>query len=168
MTPQQRLPQPAVRGMRQRFHQTPTAAVIPAFPGIYRVVCLPLTMAYVGQSWDLTRRCLEHQVLLRDRRHPNPRLQGAFNRFGPAAFTFEVLELLHGLTGPDALSPAEQRWMDAHPRTQLFNVRPAGSDAYIVGQRLFGENRPLGRGPVSPHDTSKKSWKYRLDHDEEP
>lgn len=149
------------------YFRTQSASVtgIPAMHGIYRVVCTPMRLAYVGQAFDLAHRALEHQVQLRDGLHPNPRLQAAYNRFGPSAFYLEVLEIWTGRWSPDCLSPAEQRWMDLHTRSRLFNIRPAGSDVYLegvlraggkpfsssgdAGTTKSGENRPLGRAPGS-------------------
>lgn len=127
-------------------------ASLPALPGIYRVVCLPLRLAYVGQSANLVRRCLEHQTFLREGTHTNPRLQGAYNKLGPRAFAFQVLEVWPDQhVALDTLTPAEQRWMDAHGRASLFNVRPAGSDQWLERQVARGE---IGGKPVSSSDES--------------
>lgn len=123
------LPKPNCSLSPLRFTRTPSPGHIPGFAGIYRLVCVPRGMAYVGQTHDLARRCLEHQVQLMTGQHLNTKLQHAYNRYGPDGFYFQVLELYHGPYSPDCLSPAEQRWMDAH--TRLFNFRPAGSDEYI-------------------------------------
>ena len=172
MPRQQPLPRPQVTFPPLRLSAgAASVAGVPAMHGIYRLLCVPMRMAYVGQAFDLAHRCLEHQLELRDGIHTNSRLQGAYDKFGPRAFVFEVLELWTGPWRPDCLSPAEQRWMDAHGRSRLYNVRRAGSDAYQRGLEIGGkpssqgestaphaDNRPLGRSR-SPHDTADKDWR---------
>lgn len=160
MSPQRAaLPLPRVKGMSTRLSQgVAEAGTVPDFAGVYRITCIPLRMVYVGQSWHLAVRFYEHNAQLRNGSHMNQRLLGAYRHFGPAAFTFEVLELYHGRYHLDILSPIEQRWMDAHPTGSLFNVRRAGSDAYLRSTQ--GEdNRPQGRAPGAMNE---KDWRSKV------
>lgn len=113
---------------------------VPAFAGIYRLLCRPMGKAYVGQTRSLPLRYIQHRDLLAQNRHDNTKLQQAYVKYGPRAFEFQVLEIYHGLWAADCLSPAEQRWMDEHGWTDrgcklLFNMRPAGSDEYIAAAK---------------------------------
>lgn len=191
MSPGFILPEPLVAIPGLRFRQTGAQmGSIPSLHGIYRIRCVPMSMSYVGQAYDLAARCLQHQVELRSRCHTNGRLQAAYNKTGPRAFLFEVLEIWTGPWRPDCLSPAEQRWMDAHGQAHLFNMRPAGSDEWLrVTGRAWtprgksgvsspsasdrpqpqhgqsrpqhGQSRPLGRG-ASQHDTTDRDWRRKL------
>lgn len=181
------LPRSYVKVPRVFFARSVGLAGIPNAHGIYRVVCVPMNTAYIGQAYSLLTRCMEHQIQLRDRLHTNTRLQGAYQKFGPSAFYFEVMELYRGRWSPDCLSPAEQRWMDLHPLK--FNVRPAGSDAWLkvvaaanspdnrhqlkendddrakVGDNRakVGDNRPLGRGAIRKVGVqTEKDWRNQM------
>src|SRR5258708_699703 len=67
---------------------------IPNAPGIYRITCIITGKIYVGSAVNLRRRCRAHLSTLQRNGHHNPKLQAAFNKYGPGAFTFEVLELV--------------------------------------------------------------------------
>lgn len=155
------LPGPQVNFQRVRFTAGAAALTgIPAGPGIYRIVCLPLRLAYVGQSYSLIKRCLEHQQALRDGTHTNHRLLAAYEKYGPQGFYFEVLELYRGRWSKDCLSPAEQRWMDLHGKPSLFNVRPAGSDDWLAAIDISARStRPQGRAVGTSSD---KDWRNKL------
>lgn len=147
-----------------------TLTGIPAMPGIYRVVCLPMRRAYVGQTVDLAKRCLEHQVALRDGTHTNPRLLGAYRKLGPKAFCFQVLEVYTGRWSPDVLSPAEQRWMNLHGKGSLFNIRPAGSDAWLeaTGRVISNARDRIGGRPSSSRKNAGSSTKVGDDNQPQP
>lgn len=68
--------------------------------GIYRIVNTTTNECYVGQSQYMKKRVKEHFRLLRLNKHPNPRLQNSFNKYGEKSFRadFEiVVELLDEL-----------------------------------------------------------------------
>lgn len=52
------------------------------FAGIYKLVNKANNVCYVGQSQQVKKRIKEHFRLLRWNKHPNPRLQKAFNKHG--------------------------------------------------------------------------------------
>lgn len=164
------IPRARVRINPLRLHPTRVLTRgIPDLPGIYRIVCLPLRMAYVGQAYSLVKRAMEHQVELRDGTHMNQRLLGAYHEYGAAQFAFQVLEIYHGRYSPDCLSPAEQRWMDAHGKPSLFNIRRAGSDDWLAATDNASStnksrfSRPQGR--VQGIGTqSAKDWRNGFNH----
>lgn len=137
--------------------QVATNAGIPAMAGVYRLICVPLSHVYVGQAYDLSVRCLEHQQQLRDGLHGNHRLARAYTYYGPRAFLFEVLEVWSGRYRPDCLSPMEQRWMDLHGRDRLFNIRPAGSDAWLSTQDSLGGKASTSRGKSSTSEAGSST-----------
>lgn len=60
------------------------------FAGIYKIVNKANGTCYVGQSQRVNKRIREHFRLLRLNKHPNPRLQNAFNKHGRESFAWEI------------------------------------------------------------------------------
>jgi group I intron endonuclease len=60
------------------------------FAGIYKIVNKANGTCYVGQSQYINKRIREHFRLLRLNKHPNPRLQNAFNKHGHENFSWEI------------------------------------------------------------------------------
>ena len=58
--------------------------------GIYKLVNKATGACYVGQSQRVKKRIKEHFRLLRWGRHPNPRLQNAYNKYGADQFDWGV------------------------------------------------------------------------------
>lgn len=59
--------------------------------GIYKITCSANGKVYVGSAVNLAKRRREHFSALRSNRHHNIHLQRAFNKYGEADMTFEVL-----------------------------------------------------------------------------
>jgi hypothetical protein len=161
------LPKPRGHFPRVPLFRRDSLRAIPGAPGVYRIICVTWGRVYVGSTHDLPARFLEHKSQLAAQRHPNSWLQRAYDRCGPGAFVFQVLELYHGRWRPDCLSPAEQRWINDHPK--LFNVRPAGSNRYLEVTRDFRGRVKKGPkrdpvdvykiigGPVSPKGKARSA-----------
>lgn len=60
------------------------------FAGIYKIVNKANGTCYVGQSQRVNKRIREHFRLLRLNKHPNPRLQNAFNKHGREGFEWQI------------------------------------------------------------------------------
>lgn len=60
--------------------------------GIYVITNLKNGKKYVGQSCDVVRRIRTHKLLLSSGRHKNRHLQAAWDKYGAAWFSFEVIE----------------------------------------------------------------------------
>jgi group I intron endonuclease len=60
------------------------------FAGIYKIVNKANGTCYVGQSQRVNKRIREHFRLLRLNKHPNPRLQNAFNKYGRESFSWKI------------------------------------------------------------------------------
>ena len=56
---------------------------------VYSIVNNISKQRYVGQTTNYYRRKEEHLSKLRENRHPNPKLQSAWNKYGEENFTFE-------------------------------------------------------------------------------
>ncbi len=81
---------------------------IPETSGIYRITCIPTSKFYIGSAVNLYHRRVCHFNDLQHGTHRNSRLQRAWNKYGPDAFTFEVLELIL----IPFLLEREQYWFD--------------------------------------------------------
>lgn len=60
------------------------------FAGIYKLVNKVTGTCYVGQSQRVKKRIREHLRLLRWNKHPNPKLQHSYNKYGADSFTWEI------------------------------------------------------------------------------
>ena len=56
---------------------------------VYSIVNNISKQRYVGQTTNYYRRKGEHLLKLRENRHPNPKLQSVWNKYGEENFTFE-------------------------------------------------------------------------------
>lgn len=68
-------------------------ARFPDESGIYRCLCLENDCSYVGQAQSLLIRQYHHTSALNCNKHQNQYLQRSWNKYGPDAFVWEVLEL---------------------------------------------------------------------------
>lgn len=95
--------------------------------GIYSIRNTSSGRVYVGSGEDIRRRWYSHRYLLRNGRHHSRSLQRSWDKHGPQAFQFSILELV-----PDRslLIEREQFWIDllqASSPQKGFNSYPAGS-----------------------------------------
>jgi group I intron endonuclease len=112
----------------------------PGQGGIYAIRCLPNSRLYVGSARRFLARWRAHRSLLRAKRHPNPKLQKAWNRHGEQSFMFEVLEVVED---PAQLAERELAWVnrlkpDLNLYLTWYRSRPSG----LAGRRVV---RPAGR-----------------------
>jgi group I intron endonuclease len=101
---------------------------IPNAAGIYRIVHVATGRMYIGSAMNLHIRRKNHFNTLRNNKHKNPKLQRAFNKYGPDAFRFEVLEYV---LVPELLTAREEYWFSKlRPfDSRGFNISPiAGSN----------------------------------------
>ncbi len=106
----------------------------PATSGVYKITCTANKKIYVGSAINLRHRQKEHFASLRRNEHENPKLQNAWNKYGPDAFIYEVLELVL----PMSLTAREQYWFN--------NLKPFGRKgfniAHVAGSRLGVKHTP--------------------------
>lgn len=85
---------------------------------------------YVGSAFNLGDRLGKHLSDLRNRTHHSAHLQNAWEKYGPGAFEWKVLEIVED---KDALLEAEQGWIDHYDAANPdhgYNICPvAGSPA---------------------------------------
>src|SRR6266568_3736081 len=129
---------------------------IPAAPGVYKITCTVTKKIYIGSALDLHHRQVVHFRKLRQNKHHNRYLQRAFDKYGPDAFTFEVLEFVL----PIFLTAREQYWFDKLKPfgRKGFNIaREAGSSLGVKRSPEAVENSRLGHlgHKVSPETREK-------------
>lgn len=98
--------------------------------GIYRITCATNGRFYIGSAVNLGGRRADHTHRLRCGKHENGRLQGAWDKYGEAAFQWEVVEFV-----PDVsmLIEREQFWIDSTGATSRefgFNIAPVAGSQY--------------------------------------
>jgi len=101
--------------------------------GIFQVRHIPSGRILLGSSLNLDGPLNRHRFLLTIGRHPSESLQEEWNREGPGAFAFEVLEVVKASDDPnfnleDELTLLEEIWIE---RTQPFGVKGYNRDARI-------------------------------------
>jgi group I intron endonuclease len=83
--------------------------------GVYKIVNTATGQCYVGQSQRCKKRLKEHFRLLRWNKHPNQRLQNAYNKYGAAAFCGDIEVECFDLVELDRLEEAfirAEAWFD--------------------------------------------------------
>lgn len=76
------------------------------FAGIYKLTNKATGLCYVGQSQNVKKRIKDHFRLLRWNRHPNKKLQNAYNEYGQENFVFDVEAVCENLKDLDTIENA--------------------------------------------------------------
>lgn len=134
---------------------------IPSVSGIYKIVT-PSDKIYVGSAVNFRRRRNCHRTRLNKGVHHCPGLQNAFNKYGPEALKFEVVEFV----SRENLLAREQYYLDLlWPK--LYNcARVAGSSMGVkvteaarkkISAALIGVKKsPEARARMSAAQKGKK------------
>lgn len=77
--------------------------------GIYAIKNLTNNKQYVGSALNIERRWATHRSSLRHGKHPNQKLQRAYEKYGEENFSYTVLETVEDFK---LLTVREQWWMD--------------------------------------------------------
>lgn len=101
--------------------------------GVYALVNVVNSKAYIGSTNNLRTREAWHRWALRNTRHPNPHLQRAWNSYGESAFEFVVLERCE----PAQLIRQEQWYIDA---SDACNVECGYNLSAIAGRVAMSED----------------------------
>ena len=108
--------------------------------GIYSILNTANGKRYIGQSVNLASRKSYHFNALRQSRHKNRHLQAAWNRYGPKAFRWSVLQVMPMTTAIPALNAAERRWIALYASNDPrygYNVESGG----LTAPRATGATR---------------------------
>lgn len=121
--------------------------------GIYAIVNTVNGKTYIGSSSNIEQRWYGHRRDLRGGHHHSSVLQRAWNKYGEAAFVFQVMEVIKDIKD---LFNAEQRWIDflqTAKKDKGYNLNPyamrGGWNARLTEEdateikrrRLSGESR---------------------------
>jgi group I intron endonuclease len=136
------------RELIEFFLADSTTKSIPRASGIYQIRCVPTGKIYVGSAVDLRTRWQHHCELLRRHKHRNKYLQAAWDKYGPASFELDILEL----TAREHLLEREQEWINQTRCTDReigFNLyNTAGSPGEKFAQVWHGFIDPHGNEVV--------------------
>ena len=101
--------------------------------GVYQIKNTVNGKLFIGSSMNLPGSLNGSRFKLNANAHPNRQLQADWNRYGPAAFSFEVIETIN----PDKIDEADwQKAVAALEEKWLAELRPFGDNGY---------NQPQGK-----------------------
>jgi|SRR6266571_50468 len=132
------------------------ATSTPNASGIYRIIHIASGKSYIGSALNLRKRRNKHFQDLRRNVHHSPTLQRAWNKYGEASFTFEILELV---LLPELLTAREQYYFS--------KLRPFGSRGYniarIAGSTLGmpAHNRGVKASPLAIERRKRAMLDYK-------
>lgn len=87
--------------------------------GIYKILCVESQRFYIGSSVQIEKRWVQHRRALRVKKHRNPRMQAAWDKYGDASFLFMIVEEC----SEEFLKDREQYWIDhTAATTSGFNI----------------------------------------------
>jgi hypothetical protein len=125
--------------------------------GIYRIRCLANGKVYIGSAVKIAKRWRDHIQVLVNNQHHSSHLQRAWNKYGPEAFAFEVIEWVEVAR----LIEREQAHIDAVQaarRSHGFNSNPTAGSR--LGATLCEESRrkigEASRGRTASAETRRK------------
>ena len=118
--------------------------------GIYAITHPASGRRYVGSAArGFKRRFAEHRAGLKKGNHHSPHLQNAWNKYGPEAFEWVVLELVKGDRA--AFLAREQFHIDSTPQALRFNC------AQTAGSLLGWKHSEASRKKISTSQKGRES-----------
>lgn len=112
--------------------------------GVYLIRNLYTKDGYVGSAHDFAKRWKLHKINLTAKRHHSAILQNAWNKYGPDAFEWVILERCP----KDRVVQVEQEWLDR--LTAKYNV------CRVAGARSGVKNKPEHNQAIS--EKAKARW----------
>lgn len=104
--------------------------------GVYKIRCLVNDRCYIGSSVDVVKRLYNHHWHLISDRHPNQKLQRAWNKHGATNFEFSVVEMC----ARDDQLVREQHWMDVLDVCATgYNMSPTARNT--AGRKFSAETK---------------------------
>jgi group I intron endonuclease len=79
--------------------------------GVYRFTCMPTGRHYIGGTAHPLKRWSEHLAQAKRGKHPNADIQADYDRHGPDAFEFCMLEIVEDEA---ARQEREQVWLERY------------------------------------------------------
>jgi group I intron endonuclease len=102
-----------------------------SFCGVYEIRCVVSNHAYCGSALNVLNRWAGHKRDLRGNTHHCKALQQSWDKHGPSAFVFEVLECC----SQETRRVREQFWLDADPTFVYNSARIVDSPNFTEEER---------------------------------
>lgn len=115
---------------------------------IYKIINAVNNKFYVGSAVNFEKRKARHLWRLKRGDHANKHLQAAWNKYGPTAFVFAIVQRV---ADSEDILAAENTWLSEHVG-QAYCYNKA-MDATAPGTGMFGEKNPM--------------WGKKFDHTKE-
>lgn len=116
---------------------TPSIFALEKYPMycIYGILCIPTSQIYIGQAMIYEKRVKQHFYNLRGGRHPNAKLQLAWDQYGESCFHHNPIE--QGIDSRD-IQQRERYWVKHFKSIEAgFNQFRGGAKPY---QNLKGRS----------------------------
>lgn len=94
--------------------------------GIYKIQNIISGKLYIGSSYNIRERLINHKSMLRCNKHHSIYLQNAYNKYGINNFIFEIIEECK----LDELMIKEQYYIDSYEFNYLYNILPKSSPGF--------------------------------------
>jgi group I intron endonuclease len=123
---------------------------------VYQIYCEGNSTVYVGKAVRLAERWRNHRHALSTGKHINTFLQRSWNKYGPDAFKFELLNIAES---EEIAFEMEREWIATYRRSgiRLFNLTDGGDG-------ISGYTRPP---EVIERISAAQRGKPRKSHDED-
>ncbi len=107
---------------------------------IYQITNMVNGKYYIGSADSFARREWQHKYDLKRGAHKNPRLQAAWNKYGPEAFVFEILEEL--AEGASQLQIEDTYLVQHVGKPECYNINP-GAELPRLGLKHTAASKQL-------------------------
>lgn len=131
--------------------------------GIYKIVNKATGKCYVGQSQRVKKRVKEHFRLLNLGKHTNPRLQNAYNKYGPGSFEWTLEAECVDVSDLDKIEEAFLTGEALFEEPTAYNIADFAK-APMRGKTHTPETREKIRVALSKvkRDFTNSSWRAKL------
>lgn len=120
--------------------------------GVYCIENIINNKKYIGQSYDLSNRFLDHKNLLKNNHHRNKHLQNSFNKHGADNFKFYIIDLYN----IDVLNIMEVYWIEFYNTMDNrcgYNKKHGGNNGYLSEDT----KRNLSESHKNPSEEKRKN-----------
>lgn len=105
--------------------------------GIYELYCKDNDKSYIGLSSDIKNRWYHHKSMLRLGKHDNIHVQRVYDKYGPDAFEYSILEECE----EQRLEEKEKYWESEIGKENLLNIAECGEKNHLRGRKMTEEQR---------------------------
>jgi hypothetical protein len=113
--------------LKRAYKENPPAS------GVYQIRNTVTGKVLLGSAMNLPGKLNGQRFQLQQGGHPNAELQADWGRYGEAAFSFEILDVLEPAAGQKTLDPRELAALEG---LWLEKLRPFGDRGYNSEKRV--------------------------------